>query len=113
LSFGRTRPPTPAEARAKEKARVKRAALRALKRTKALADKAGVTLSDWEGEFLDTVAERVTTYGRAFADPEKGGSGGALSALQTRKLKEIAAKAEGKPPAVRRFGRKRPEGAGE
>jgi len=108
LSFGRAKPPTPAEARAKEKARVKRTALRALKRTKALADKAGVALSEWEGEFLDTVSERVTTYGRAFADPEKGATGAALSALQSRKLKEIAAKAEGKPPR-RRFGRKRVE----
>ncbi len=107
MSFGRSRPPTPAEARAKDKARIKRAALRALKRTKADADKAGVVLSDWEGEFIETVSERVSTYGRAFADPEKGGAGSALSALQTRKLKEIAAKARGEPPA-RRFGRKPP-----
>lgn len=107
MSFGRSRPPTAAEARAKDKARIKRAALRALKRTRAAADKADVKLSDWEGEFLDTVAERVTTYGRAFADPEKGASGSALSVLQTRKLKEIAAKANGETPA-RRFGRKRP-----
>ena len=107
MSFGRSKPPTPAEARAKEKARVKRVALRALKRTQAAADKAGVELSDWEGEFLDTVSERVATYGRAFADPEKGGAGSALSALQTRKLKEIAAKANGEPPK-RRFGRKAP-----
>jgi len=106
LSFGRSKPPTPAEARAKDKARIKRAALRALKRTRA-ADKAGVKLSDWEGEFIDTVSERVATYGRAFADPEKGGGGSALSALQTRKLKEIAAKANGEAPRSR-FGRKAP-----
>ena len=105
MSFGRSKPPSPAEARAKDKARIKRAALRALKRTKAAADKAGVKLSEWEGEFLDTVSERVTTYGRAFADPEKGGAGSALSALQTRKLKEIAAKANGEAPRSR-FGRK-------
>ena len=108
MSFGRSKPPTPAEARAKDKARIKRAALRALKRTKAAADKAGVKLSDWEGEFIDTVSERVATYGRAFADPEKGGAGSALSALQTRKLKEIAAKANGEAPKSR-FGRKRRE----
>jgi hypothetical protein len=107
LSFGRNKPPpTPAEARAKEKARIKRAALRALKRTQALADKAGVKLSDWEGEFLGSVGERVTTYGRAFADPEKGAAGSALSALQTRKLKEIAAKAKGEPMQRRGFRRK-------
>jgi hypothetical protein len=107
LSLGRSKPPTAAEVRAKEKARIKRQALRALKRAKVAADATGVKLSDWEDEFLDTVAERVTTYGRAFADPEKGAAGSALSALQTRKLKEIAAKAKGEAPA-RRFGRKKP-----
>jgi hypothetical protein len=107
LSFGRNKaPPTPAEAREKDKARIKRAALRALRRTKALADKAEVTLSEWEGEFLGSVEERVTTYGRAFADPEKGGAGSAFSALQTRKLKEIAAKAKGEKPVRRGFRRK-------
>ena len=77
---------------------MKRAGLKALKRTKALADQAGVKLSEWEGEFLGSVEERVITYGRAFADPDKGGAGSALSALQTRKLKEIAAKAKGETP---------------
>jgi hypothetical protein len=57
---------------------------------------AGVELSDWEGEFLDSVSERVETYGRAFADPDKGAAGGALSAMQGAKLKEIADKAAGK-----------------
>jgi hypothetical protein len=75
----------------------KRAALNALKRVRRKADRAGVELSDWEGEFLGSVAERVSTYGRAFADPEKGATGAALSALQGRKLKEIAGKAAGKP----------------
>ena len=51
-----------------------------------------MTLSEWEGEFLGSVEDRVKTYGRAFADPEKGGQGQALSIRQTRKLKEIAAK---------------------
>ena len=52
-------------------------------------------LSDWEGEFLTSVEDRVKTYGRAFADPEKGAAGEALSIMQTVKLKEIAAKALG------------------
>ena len=43
------------------------------------------------------MTERVTTYGRAFADPEKGAPGAALSAMQGVKLKEIAGKASGKP----------------
>lgn len=83
----------------KEKARAKRAALKALRRAKAAADKSGVALSDWEGEFLGSVEERVETYGRAFADPEKSASNeiSALSRLQGVKLKEIAAKANGKP----------------
>lgn len=59
-------------------------------------------LSLWEGEFLESVAERVRTRGRAFADPEKGAPGEALSAMQGRKLKEIAAKARSRSrPGVR------------
>ena len=52
-------------------------------------------LSDWEDEFLGSVSDRVKTYGRAFGDPEKGAPGQSLSAMQTRKLKEIARKAKG------------------
>ena len=84
------------------KAQAKRAALNALKRARRTADRAGVKLSDWEGEFLGSVEARVKTYGRAFGDPEKGAPGQALSVLQTVKLKEIAAKAKGEKPAVRR-----------
>lgn len=77
------------------KAQAKRAALNALKRVRRQADRAEVKLSEWEGEFLGSVEERVKTYGRAFADPEKGGPGAAFSVLQSVKLKEIAAKAKG------------------
>ncbi len=96
-------PPSPFEA---QRAAAKRQALNALKRARREADKAGVTLSEWEGEFLGSVSERVLTYGRAFGDPEKGAAGQALSSLQTRKLKEIAAKAKGEPasPRARRGG---------
>lgn len=80
-----------------------------MRRARSAAAKAGVDLSEWEGEFLGSVEERVETYGRAFGDPEKGGPGQALSALQTVKLKEIAAKAKGEKPK-RRFGR-RPDAA--
>jgi hypothetical protein len=79
------------------RAQAKRSALNALRRAKRAADKAGVELSQWEGEFLGSVAERVSTYGRAFGDPEKGAPGAALSARQGVKLKEIASKASGKP----------------
>ncbi|ODT88967.1 hypothetical protein [Phenylobacterium sp. SCN 70-31] len=89
----RKKPPaSPLEAR---KAATRRAALNALKRARRAADKAGVELSDWEGEFLTDVGERVKTYGRAFGDPEKGAPGQALSLMQARKLKEITAKAKG------------------
>ncbi len=94
------KPPTLSPYEAQRKA-AQRAALNALKRAKRTADKAGVKLSEWEGEFLDSVGERVKTYGRAFGDPEKGAPGQALSAMQGRKLKEIKG-LEGviQPPAL-------------
>lgn len=78
------------------KAQAKRSALNALKRARRTADKAGIELSDWEGEFLGSVEDRLKTYGRAFGDPEKGAAGQALSMLQAVKLKEITAKAQNK-----------------
>ena len=84
----RAKPPDPKE-------QAKRAALNALKRARRAAEKAGVELSEWEGEFLTSVAQRVETYGRAFADPEKGARGQALSGNQAIKLKEIVRKAQG------------------
>ena len=84
------------------KALAKRAALNALKRARRQAEKAGVTLSEWEGEFLGSVEGRLNTYGRAFGDPEKGGPGQALSVRQHVKLKEIVSKAKGAPPAKTR-----------
>ena len=87
------------------RARARRAALHALKRAKRAAERSNVTLSVWEGEFLGSVEGRVETYGRAFADPEKGAAGTALSLRQTVKLKEITAKAKGKKAKPRsRFG---------
>ncbi|MFL5296837.1 MAG: hypothetical protein ACJ798_10700 [Phenylobacterium sp.] len=80
----------------------KRAALNALKRARRQAERAGVKLSEWEGEFLGSVADRLKTFGRAFGDPEKGAPGEALSALQHVKLKEISAKAKGEKKELRR-----------
>ena len=102
------KPPKPVDRRAQ----AQRAALNALKRAQRQADRAGVKLSEWEGEFLGSVADRLKTFGRAFGDPEKGAPGQALSALQTVKLKEITAKAKGERKELKRrpFGRKaRPE----
>lgn len=91
------------------KKQAKRAALNALRRARRAAERAGVKLSDWEGEFLGSVEDRVKSFGRAFGDPEKGAPGQALSVLQTVKLKEISAKAKGKdkplPGRARRMGR--------
>jgi len=86
------------------KAQAKRAALNALKRARRTAERTGVELSDWEGEFLGSVEGRVKTYGRAFGDPEKGAPGEALSLLQTVKLKEISGKAKGKKTPMKRSG---------
>jgi hypothetical protein len=93
----RKAPPDPREA-------AKRAALNALRRAKRAADKAGIELSEWEGEFLESVTQRVQTYGRAFGDPDKGVPGTSLSVMQGVKLKEISAKAAGKEKPRRRFG---------
>jgi len=86
------------------KAAAKRAALNALKRARRQAVRSGVKLSDWEGEFLGSVEDRLKTYGRAFGDPEKGGAGQVLSIMQHVKLKEITTKAKGErkhPPRLR------------
>lgn len=57
----------------------------------------GVDYSSWENEFLGEVGQRLEKYGSAFHSLEKGRKEDALSMLQTVKLKEIAAKARGKP----------------
>ena len=73
--------------------------LRALKKAERTAAREGVELSSWEEEFLTDVADRVKTYGRAFADPDKGDPGQAL------KLRQITAKAKGEATPPRRTGR--------
>jgi hypothetical protein len=84
------------------KAQARRLALNALRRARRQAERAGVELSDWEGEFLGSVEERLKTFGRAFGDPDKGAPGEALSVRQRVKLKEIAGKAKGDKPPWRR-----------
>lgn len=77
--------------------RKKRTALRKLRKAASLAEQGlGPGLSDWERQFLEEVEARIETYGSAFADPEKGADGEALSSLQQVKLKEIDKKARGK-----------------
>jgi len=88
-----------------QREKAKRAALNALSRAKRAAEHSGITLSDWEGEFLGSVEGRVESFGRAFRDPEKGAAGASLSIRQAVKLKEIGAKARGKKKPATRFGR--------
>ena len=80
------------------KAAAQKAAVRALEKAKRIAARTGVKLSEWEDEFLGSVATRVKTFGRAFADPEKGDPRAPLSMMQAVKLKEITAKAKGGAP---------------
>ena len=91
---------------------MKKAAINALKKAERIAARTGVELSEWEGEFLGSVAERIKTYGRAFGDADKGDLGAPMSVMQGRKLKEITAKAKGEK---REFKRRKPMGrkAGE
>jgi len=75
----------------------KRKALRKLRKAAERASaEGGPGLSDWEKEFVEEVEARVEKYGSAFADPDKGQLDEPLSALQTRKLKEIDKKSRGK-----------------
>ena len=98
----RKAPENPFEAARKA---AQRAALRALSKARRAAEKSGADLSEWEGEFLGSVEDRVKTYGRAFGDPEKGAPGQVLSMLQAVKLREIAGKAKGeKKPWGRKDG---------
>jgi len=81
---------------------VKKAAINALKKAERIAARTGVKLSDWEDEFLGSVADRIKTYGRAFGDADKGDLSAPLSVMQGRKLKEITAKAKGEKREFRR-----------
>ncbi len=85
-------PPSPAEQRKAQQKKLQASTLRVLEKARQEAAERGVDLSEWEAEFLESVAGRVKTYGRAFADPDKGASGGTLSLRQGVKLKEIRKK---------------------
>ena len=93
------RPGLPRKSKAKQPSPLQQSGRRA-------AEKSGVALSDWEGEFLGSVEGRVEKYGRAFRDREKGAPNASLSLRQTVKLKEISAKARGKRRAGSKLRRK-------
>lgn len=96
-------PKSPAEQRKAQQKALQAATLRALDKTRREAEAHGVALSDWESGFLEGLGERVKTYGRAFADPDKGAISGTLSLRQGVKLKEIRKKAS-KPASKPREG---------
>jgi hypothetical protein len=75
------------------------AAVKALRRTERLAAKAGVELTEWEGEFLGSVAERVKTYGRAFGDPRQRVRSSGPLRRQAIKLKQIGKKVKASAPS--------------
>ena len=93
-----SRPPSPADARKAQQKALQQATLRAFEKARAEAAERGVDLSEWEMDFLESVPERVKTYGRAFADPDKGALGGTLSMRQGQKLKEIRRKTRKSTP---------------
>ena len=90
----KTRPLSAIEQRQAQKKALQKATLRALEKARQEAEAQGIALSEWESDFIEGVAERVKTYGRAFADPDKGAPGHTLSARQGVKLNEIRKKAK-------------------
>ncbi|HVZ30037.1 MAG TPA: hypothetical protein VG839_06555 [Asticcacaulis sp.] len=92
----KTAPLSPAEQRKTQQKALQTKTLRALTKAREAAEAQNISLSDWEKDFIDGVAERVKTYGRAFADPDKGALGSTLSMRQGVKLKEIRRKTERK-----------------
>jgi hypothetical protein len=91
-------PPSPVEQRKSQQLALQKSTLKLLERARKEAAEKGITLSEWEGEFLDSVSDRVRTYGRAFSDPDKGAMNGTLSVRQGVKLREIRKKARSEKP---------------
>jgi len=85
------------------KAQAKRAALNALKRAQRQADRAGVKLSEWEGEFLGSVTDRLKDLRPRLRRSRKGRARpGAFGPANRLKLKEITAKAKGEKKELKR-----------
>lgn len=87
----------------KARERSARNAKRKLERLKRTLESQG-EISDFEGEFSESVLERIDEFGAAFADPQLGRPGDALSSAQkrvvaqmNRKVKDLKAKAKASP----------------
>ena len=88
------KPQSPLDQIKAQKKALQAATIRALEKARREAADQGIELSEWENAFIEGVTERVKTYGRAFADPDKGAMNGTLSLRQGVKLKEIRKKAQ-------------------
>jgi hypothetical protein len=76
--------------------KITRKALKRVQRlSKALAAEDAPPLTEWEAEFLEGIEARLSQYGAAFVDPEKGAEDAALSVRQNVKLKQLTLKAKG------------------
>ncbi|HTN41712.1 MAG TPA: hypothetical protein VLZ84_11205 [Asticcacaulis sp.] len=94
------KPQSPLDQIKAQKKALQATTIRALEKARREAAEHGVDLSEWENEFIDGVTERVKTYGRAFADPDKGAMNGTLSLRQGVKLREIRKKAQNSKQAA-------------
>lgn len=74
-----------------------RKAQRLIQKLRDAQENAAEPYSGWEDEFLTEVSQRIDKFGSAFRDLGKGAPEDAVSRLQQQKLREIAAKAAGKP----------------
>ena len=94
------KPQSPLDQIKAQKKALQASTIRALEKARRAAAEQGVELSEWENDFIEGVTERVKTYGRAFADPDKGAMNGTLSLRQGIKLKEIRKKAQNSKQAA-------------
>lgn len=86
------------EAKARE--RSARNAKRKLERLQAKLKESG-ELTEWEGEFAESVSQRIDEYGAAFADLQKGRPGDALSFAQKRVVASLNKKVKDARKAAR------------
>jgi hypothetical protein len=65
-----------------------------VRRARSRADSTPEGLSEWENGFLDSLEERLGTFGSAFADPDKGQLSSPLSLRQGLKVRQISRKGQ-------------------
>lgn len=82
-------PPAAAKRSAALQASTRRS-IRRIEKLMALAAGGEGLTTGWEEGFLADVEQRLKTYGRAFADPEKGSLDLATSVKQSFKIRQIA-----------------------